>query len=113
MKLVHEAVIERSEILETLGARFLKTFKEKNLCSGVYLFQELTQLSHGVTGWSTQDIVHEAFDKLLSKILASGSFPEARNSSKGMACAANGIGGGWGEVTPVIPQLVMEEEVYA
>ena len=71
MKLVHEAIIERSEILEALGARFFKTFKEKYLCSGVYLFQELSQLSHGITaGWNTEDIVHEALDELLSDILA-------------------------------------------
>ena len=71
MKLVHEAVIERSEILETLGARFFKTFKEKNLCPGVYLFQELTQLSHGITaGWNAEDIVYEALDELLRNILA-------------------------------------------
>jgi len=71
MKLVHEAVIERSEIFETLRAGFFKAFKEKNLCSGVYLFQELTQLSHGITaGWNTEDIVHEALDELLGDILA-------------------------------------------
>ena len=49
MKLVHEAVIERSEILETLWARFFKTFKEEDLRSRVDLFEELTQLSHGIT----------------------------------------------------------------
>jgi len=71
MKLVHEAVIERSEIFETLRASFFKAFKEKNLRTGVYLFQELTQLSHGITvGWNSEDIVHEALDELLSDILA-------------------------------------------
>ena len=71
MKLVHEAVIERGEIFETLRASFFETFEEKNLCARVYLFQELAQLSHGVTaGWDTEDIVHEAFDELLSEILA-------------------------------------------
>ena len=71
MKLVHEAVIERSEIFETLRASFFQAFKEKNLCSGVYLLQELTQLSHGITaGWHTKDIVHEALDELLRDILA-------------------------------------------
>ena len=71
MKLVHEAVIERGEIFETLGAGFLETFEEEDLCARVYLFQEMAQLSHGVTaGWDTEDIVHEAFHKLLSEIVA-------------------------------------------
>jgi len=71
MKLVHEAVIERRKILETFRAGFFKTFKEKNLCSGVYLFQDLSKLSHGITTrWNTEDIVHEALHELLSDILA-------------------------------------------
>ena len=71
MKLVHEAVIEGSEIFETLRASFFQAFKEKNLYSGVYLFQQLTQLSHGITTcWNTEDIMHKALDKLLSDIFA-------------------------------------------
>jgi hypothetical protein len=71
MKLVHEPVIERGKIFEALGAGFLETFKEENLCTRIYLFQELTQLSHGVTAsWDAEDIVHEALDELLSEILA-------------------------------------------
>ena len=71
MKLVHKAVIERGEIFETLGAGFFETFKEEDLCARVYLFEELAQLSHGVAaGWDTEDIVDEAFDELLSEILA-------------------------------------------
>jgi hypothetical protein len=71
MKLVHEAVIERGEIFEALGAGFFETFEEEDLCARVYLFQEMTQLSHGVTaGWDAEDIVHEALDELLSEILA-------------------------------------------
>ena len=69
MKLVHEAIIKRGEIFETLRASFFETFKEEYLCARVYLLQERAQLSHGVTGWSSEDIVHEAFDKLLSQIL--------------------------------------------
>ena len=70
MKLVHEAVIERSEILETLWARFFKTFKEEDLRSRVDLFEELTQLSHGITAsWNAEDVVYEAFDELLCNIL--------------------------------------------
>ena len=35
------------------------------------IFQELTQLSHGITaGWNAEDIVYEAFDELLRDILA-------------------------------------------
>jgi len=71
MKLVHEAVIEWRKILETFWTGFFKSFKEKNLCSGVYLFQELSKLCHGVTTrWNTEDIVHEALHELLSDILA-------------------------------------------
>ncbi len=71
MKLVHEAIIERSEIFEALRASFFETFEEEDLCARVYLFQKLAQLSHGVTaGWDTEDIVHEALDELLSEILA-------------------------------------------
>ena len=40
MKLVHEAVIERGKIFETLGARFFQAFKEEDLCARVDLFQE-------------------------------------------------------------------------
>ena len=69
MKLVHEAIIKRGEIFETLRASFFETFKEEYLCARVYLLQERAQLSHRVTGWSTEDIVHEAFNKLLSEIL--------------------------------------------
>ena len=71
MKLVHEAVIEGCEIFKALGAGFFETFEEEDLCARIYLFQEMAQLSHGVTdGWDTKDIVHEAFDELLSEILA-------------------------------------------
>jgi len=71
MKLVHESIVERGEIFETLGASFFESFKEKDLCARVDLFQELPQLGHGVaTGWDTEHIVHEAFDKLLSEIFA-------------------------------------------
>jgi len=72
MKLIHEAVIERGEIFKALGAGFFKTFEEKDLRAGVNLFQELSQLSHGVAaGWNTEDIVYEALNELLSHILAS------------------------------------------
>ena len=71
MKLVHEAIIKRGKIFETFRAGFFEPFKEKNLCSGVYLFQELTQLSHGITtGWNTGDVVDKPLDELLSDVLA-------------------------------------------
>ncbi len=71
MKLVHEAVIKRGEIFETLGTGFFETFEEEDLCTRVYLFQEMAQLGHGVTaGWDTENIVHKALDELLSKIFA-------------------------------------------
>ena len=72
MKLVHEAVIERGEIFETLGTGFFETFEEEDLCARVYLFQEMAQLSHGVTaGWDTENIVYKALDELLGHILTS------------------------------------------
>ena len=71
MKLVHEAVIERGEILEALGASFFETFEEEYLCARIYLFQKMAQLSHSVTaGWDTEDIMYEALDELLSEVLA-------------------------------------------
>jgi hypothetical protein len=71
MKLVHEAVIERGEIFEAIGTGFFETFEEEDLCARVYLFQEMAQLSHGVTaGWDTKNIVYKALDELLSEILA-------------------------------------------
>ena len=71
MKLVHEAVIERGEIFEALGASFFEAFEKEDLCARVDLFKELAQLSHAVaTGWDTEDIVYEALDELLSQILA-------------------------------------------
>ena len=71
MKLVHEAVIERGEIFEAIGAGFFETFEEEDLCARVYLFQEMAQLSHGVAASrDTKDVMHEALDELLSEILA-------------------------------------------
>ena len=50
---------------------FFETFEEEDLCTRVYLFQEMAQLGHGVTaGWDTENIVHKALDELLSKIFA-------------------------------------------
>ncbi len=71
MKLVHEAVIERGEIFEAFGARFFEAFEEEDLRAWVDLFEELAQLSHGVTASrDTEDVVHEALDKLLRQIFA-------------------------------------------
>ena len=71
MKLVHESVIQRGEVFETLGAGFFETFEEEDLCASVDLFEKLSQLSHRIAaGRDTEDIVDEAFDKLLSHILA-------------------------------------------
>lgn len=71
MKLVHEAVIEWGEIFEAFGAGFFKAFEEEDLCAWVDLFKQLAQLSHGITASrNTEDIVHEALDKLLRQIFA-------------------------------------------
>lgn len=71
VKLVHETVIEGGKILQALGARFFKALEEKYLRARVQLFQKMAQLSHRViASWNTQDIMHEALDKLLSEILA-------------------------------------------
>ena len=70
MKFIHKAVIERGKIFEALGAGFFKTFEKEDLRWRIYLFQKLTQLSHGIAArWDTKNIVHETFDELLSEIL--------------------------------------------
>ncbi len=72
MKLVHESVIEGSEIFEALGAGFLEPFEEEDLGTRVYLLQQMPQLCHRVaTGWDTEDIVDKALDELLCEILRS------------------------------------------
>ena len=38
MKLVHEAVVERSEVFKAFGACFFETFEEEDLCARVDLF---------------------------------------------------------------------------
>ena len=70
MKLVHESVVERGEIFEALRAGFFETFEKEDLYARIDLFQELAQLSHGIaSGWDAEDIVHKAFDELLSHVL--------------------------------------------
>ncbi len=69
MELVHEAVVKGSEIFQTVRARFLQTFEKEDLCAWIELFQELAQLSHGITaGGNAEDVVHEALNELLSDI---------------------------------------------
>jgi len=69
MKLVHEAVIEGREILQRVRTSFLQTFEEEDLRARIELLQELAQLSHRVTaGWNAENIVYEAFDKLLRDV---------------------------------------------
>ena len=71
MKFVHESVIERGKIFEALGTGLFEAFEKENLRPRVDLFQELAQLSHGIAaGRDTEDIVHEALDKLLSQVFA-------------------------------------------
>lgn len=71
VKLVHEAVIERGKIFQALRAGLFEALEEEDLCARVQLFQQMAQLSHRVAaGRNTEDIVHEALDKLLSEILA-------------------------------------------
>ena len=40
MKLVHEAIIERGEIFEALGASFFEALEKEDLCARVYLFEK-------------------------------------------------------------------------
>lgn len=71
MKLVHESIVQRREIFETIWARLFEAFKKEDLSSRVQLFKELAELGHGVTSrWDTQNIMNEPFDKLLLHILA-------------------------------------------
>lgn len=70
MKLVHESIIQRSEIFQAFGAGFFETFEEEDLGTRIYLFQELTQLGHSVAaGRYAEDIMDKALDELLSDIL--------------------------------------------
>jgi|GEM_PF-1529905 len=69
MELVHEPIVEGGEIFQTVGARFLQAFEKEDLCTWIKLFQELAQLSHGITtGRNAENIVHKAFNELLSDI---------------------------------------------
>lgn len=70
MELVHEPIIERSEVLETFRARLLEFSEKEDLSAGVELLKKLAQLSHRITtGWDAQDIMDEAFYELLGYIL--------------------------------------------
>jgi hypothetical protein len=69
MELVHEAIVERREIFQAVRARFLQTFKEKDLGAWIELLQELAQLSHGITaGGNAENIMYKTLDELLSDI---------------------------------------------
>lgn len=39
MELVHEAIVERGEVLKTIGAGFFEAFEEKHLCARIKMFQ--------------------------------------------------------------------------
>lgn len=70
MELVHEPIIERSEVLKTFRARLLEFSEKEDLSAGVELLKKLAQLSHRITtGWDAQDIMDEAFYELLGHIL--------------------------------------------
>lgn len=69
MELVHEPVVERCEIFQTVRARFLQAFEEEDLCAWIELLQELAQLGHGITArGNAENIVHKTLDELLSDI---------------------------------------------
>ena len=69
MEFVHETIVEGREIFQTVRARFLQAFEEKDLCAWIELLQELAQLSHGITaGGNAKNIMHKPLDKLLRDI---------------------------------------------
>lgn len=69
MELVHEPIVEWGEIFQTVGTCFLQTFEEKDLRAWIELFQDLAQLSHGITaGGNAEDVMHKALNELLSNI---------------------------------------------
>lgn len=71
MELVHEPIVQRGEIFQTIGAGLFEAFKEKHLSSWVELFKELAELSHRIApGGHTQNIMDQSFDELLLHILA-------------------------------------------
>lgn len=115
MKLVHKAVIERREVLETIRAGFFEAFEKKHLRAGVELFQEMTQLSHRIVACrDAEDIVNQAFHKLLGDIftgqVAFRQFARSKEFIKG-----DGLRGKWnrrlltGGHAEGSPRLVIEE----
>jgi hypothetical protein len=71
MELVHESIIERSEIFQTLRAGFLETLEKVYLGARVDLLKETAELSHCIAASrDAQHIVNETLDKLLSHVFA-------------------------------------------
>ena len=69
VELIHESIIERSEVFQTVGAGFFEAFEEKHLRARVELFQYMAQLGHGLAAcWHAQEIVDKALDELLRHI---------------------------------------------
>lgn len=48
VEFVHETVVERGKVLQTLGTGFLQSLKEKHLRPRVELFEKFAELSHGI-----------------------------------------------------------------
>ena len=70
MEFVHEAVVERGEILEAVGTGFFQAFEKKHLGAGIELLEEMAELSHRIAaGWNAENVMHQSFHELLGKIL--------------------------------------------
>lgn len=115
MKLVHKAVIERREVLETIRTGFFEAFEKKHLRAGVKLFQEMTQLSHRIVACrDAENIVNQAFHELLGDIftreIAVRQFARCKEFVKGDSLRGKWnrrrLTGGHAEGTP---RLGMEE----
>ena len=46
MELIHEPIVQRGKIFQTIRTCLFETFEEKDLSSWVKLFKELAELSH-------------------------------------------------------------------
>ena len=69
MKFVHKPVIERGEVLETIRAGLFEALEKKQLCAGVELLKEMTELSHRIAACrDAENIVNQTFHELLRNI---------------------------------------------
>src|SRR5436309_7635890 len=68
-ELGHEAVIQRGEVLQAVGARLLQPLEKEYLLPRVHLLEQLAEVGDRVAASrDAQDVVDEALDELLGDI---------------------------------------------